>query len=72
MLLTHPILVFVAKAFIGEKKHLKKPHLKLVCQTDSLKNACYFLIEYDVILLRRMSWPISSLEEDELANQQSG
>ena len=50
MLLTRPILVFVAKVQLGEK-----------LKSDCFKNACYLLIEYDVILLRRMSWPISSL-----------
>lgn len=43
MLLTHHILVFVAKAYIGGKKTHQKSHLKLVSQTDCCKNACYFL-----------------------------
>jgi hypothetical protein len=44
MLLADPIytVVFVSERYIGEKKHLKS-HLKLVSETDHLKNACSFL-----------------------------
>lgn len=56
VLLTHPILVFVAKAQIGEKKKCeKKSHLKLASQTDHSKNSCYFLIEHDVMLTHWLS-----------------
>jgi hypothetical protein len=50
------------------RKNTYKPQLTLLSQT---KNACYFLIEDDVIPLRRKSWPISGLDENELANQRS-
>ena len=39
--------------------------------SSASKNAYHFLIEYNVILLMKMSWPISGLEENELTSQQS-
>lgn len=60
ILFTHTILVFVVKAYIWERKLLKKPTSNMFLRKYCYKNACYFLIEYDVILL-----------EDELAYQRS-
>jgi hypothetical protein len=53
MLMTLPTLV-CGQSINWRKKYLKTP-------PHSLKNACYFLINDDVILLRKMSWPISGL-----------
>lgn len=47
-MLTHPILFSVAKAYIWEKT-LPKSQVNFLSQTDRFKNACYFLIEDDII-----------------------